>query len=483
MTSSRYSAKVVFVIPPHTYDLEPYALREVVKHNVDRPPLGLLYIAATLRERSGIEAVFIDCPVNRYGPKELESELIRVQPDIVGFSVLTHNLLDCIEAARVVRRVLPSAVICFGGWHSTLYPRETLGLDMVDIVAIGEGEHSFPELVALYAKTREPAEDELARVDGIGFRTKDGHMRFTSPRPLITNLDELPLPAYDLIDQSKYSNLMANTADVVNIMTSRGCPHRCIFCDMRQTPFRARSPANVADEMQYWMNRGVNEFYIQDDNFTISRKRTIEFCKMIMARGMRINYKISSRVDCLDDEVYGHLRKSGCYRIHFGVESGSDETLRYLEKGITVEQIRRAFALGRTHKIDRFAYIMIGLPHEHTDDIAQTTNLIKEIKPDYLHCSICTPMPQTLLYRKMREEGLIADDYWLEFARDPKPGFQPRYASQVFTAAELRSMQESIHRKFYLRPGIVFREALKTRSLKQIARKARLALKLVAPSR
>ncbi|MEW6350147.1 MAG: radical SAM protein [Thermodesulfobacteriota bacterium] len=483
MTNNRTHTKVAFVIPPRMHDLEPYALREVVKHNVDRPPLGLLYVAATLRERVGIEPVFIDCPVNRWGLPELENELAREQPDIVGFSVLTHSLLDSLEAGRVVRRVLPPAVICFGGWHPTLYPRETLALESVDIVAIGEGEGSFPELVSLYAKTRTPSEDELARIAGIGFRTAAGNMHFTSRRPPIKNLDDLPLPAYDLIDHAKYSNVMANTAHAVNIMTSRGCPHGCVFCDMRRTPFRARTPANVADEIQYWTNRGVSEFYLQDDNFTISRTRTMEFCRTIVARRMRINYKISSRVDCLDDEVYAQLKKSGCYRIHFGVESGCEATLKYLQKGITVEQIRRAFALGRTHKIDRFAYIMIGLPHERAEDIAQTTNLIKEISPDYLHCSICTPMPQTFLYRRMIDEGLIEDDYWLEFARDPTPAFQPRYASQVFSAGELRSMQESSHRKFYLRPRIVFREALRTRSLKQIARKARLALKLLAPGR
>jgi radical SAM superfamily enzyme YgiQ (UPF0313 family) len=472
--------KVAFVIPPRLHELEPYAQRDVVRHSINRPPLGLLYVAAALRERTGIETVFIDCPLNNYSIKDLEVQLARVRPDVVGFSVLTYNLLDCLEAAQLVRKVTPDALICFGGWHPTLYPRETLALNPVDIVVLGEGEHTFSEIIASHLKIGRFSEEELCNIDGIGFVAADGQPLFTSPRRAIKKLDELPLPAYDLADWSKYSNVMANTSNVINIMTSRGCPHKCVFCDMRLSLFRQRSSANVFAEIRHWVDRGVNEFYIQDDNFTIGRKRTIELCKMIIESGMKINYKVSSRVDRLDDETYSYLRKSGCYRIHFGVESGSNEILNFIQKGITIEQTQEAFSLAKKYGIDRFAYIMIGHPMENFHHIKETMKLIKKIKPDYLHCSICTPMPQTFLYRKMLEEGLIKNDYWLEFARDPNSGFQPQYASRVFGPEELRKIQDSIHRRFYMRPGLLVKEALMTRSLKQLKNKARLALRLVS---
>jgi radical SAM superfamily enzyme YgiQ (UPF0313 family) len=180
-------------------------------------------------------------------------------------------------------------------------------------------------------------------------------------------------------------------------------------------------------------------------------------------------------VDYLDDEVLRYLKRSGCYRIYFGVESGTQKILDYLEKGITVEQIKNAFKLSRKHGIDRFAYIMIGAPEENRDDIAMTLKLVREIKPEHLHCSICTPMPRTDFYQKLLSEGQIKRDYWGEFAKNPDPDFKTLFCSRYFDSGELRVMQDSIQRNFYLNPRIVFNEIVKTRGLKQFGAKAKLA--------
>lgn len=471
--------KIFFIVPPNIHYIEPYAFTKADKSNAVRPHLGLLYVAAALRKSLRIEVRIIESNADGLTLDDL-GEIIRQEtPDIIGFSVLTFNLLNCMEVSRLIRSCSPATKICYGGWHPTLYPLETLDLGCVDFIVIGEGETSFTELVEVFLKKQDPAENDLVNIQGIGFRTEKGAIKITPPRQALRNLDELPLPAYDLVDTRKYSNLLACTDQSVVIMTSRGCPCRCVFCDMRKTTYRFRSPSNIMEEIIFWVQQGVKEFFIQDDNFTISRRRTIEFCKLLIEADLGIAYKISSRVDYLDDEIMGYLKKTGCYSIYFGVESGSQRVLNYLQKGITVDQIRDVFRIARKHGIDRCAYIMIGCPWEDKADIAMTMRLAKEIRPEHLHCSICTPMPKTYLYGKLMEDGVITQDYWRDFAKNPDPSFKIPFASQLYSTEELRHMQNAIQKQFYLNPRIIFHEILKTRGLKQFAAKSKMALKIV----
>src|SRR3990172_6375289 len=471
--------KIFFIIPPNIHYIEPYAFVKADKSNTVRPYLGLLYVAAALRKYMGIEVRIIDSNADGLSLEDIGDIIRQETPDLVGFSVLTFNLLNCMEVSKLIGTFSGVTKICYGGWHPTLYPRETLELGSADFIVIGEGEFSFPKLVKACRENSERTQEELEKIKGIGFRTNKGDIRINSPQEAIRNLDELPFPAYDLVDTEKYSNLLACTGHSITIMTSRGCPQGCAFCDMRRTAYRFRSPANIIEEIRFWVERGAKEFFIQDDNFTISRKRTIEFCKLLIDANLDIKYKISSRVDYLDDEMLDYLKRSGCYRIYFGVEAGSQRVLDYLEKGITLDQIRNTFRSAGKYGIDRCAYIMIGCPSERKEDIDMTMRLVKEIRPEHLHCSICTPMPKTYLYQKLLKEGVITHDYWLEFAQNPNPSFRTPFSSQCFSSKELRNMQDSIQRKFYMAPRIILREIRKTRDIRQFLAKAMMAFRLI----
>ncbi|UCE48397.1 MAG: radical SAM protein, partial [Phycisphaerales bacterium] len=399
--------KILFIIPPNIHYIEPYAYIQADRSNTIRPSLGILYVAAALKELSGIDLRIIDANADNLTLSDLERLITEESPDIVGFSVLTFNLLNCMDVCRIIRKCSPTTKICFGGWHPTLYPQETLAFDFVDYIVVGEGEWTFRELIATYQEECIDLEQELSGINGLGYKTSDGRAIINPLRAVVKNLDDFPLPAYDLVDATKYSHLLACSNQVVNIMTSRGCPHKCVFCDLRRTPYRYRTPNNILDEIWFWVEKGVKEFFIQDDNFTINRRRAIEFCRLLTDAGLDIKYKISSRVDYIDDELSDYLKESGCYRIYFGVESGSQRILDYLEKGITVQDIKNAFQSAQKSGIDCCAYIMIGVPSETKQDIDKTMNLIKDIKPDHLHCSICTPMPKTYLYSNLMEESVI----------------------------------------------------------------------------
>lgn len=471
--------KVFFIIPPSIHYIEPYAYVEADKSNVSRAPLGVLYVAAELRRSLQVEVRIIDLNIGDITIEDLDSLLEAEKPDVVGFSVLSFNLLNCMEVSKVVRRVSPNTLICFGGWHPSLYPEETLGLGIVDYIVIGEGERTFVELISVLLQKKAITDQLLIGIKGIGFRKSDGSIQITDRRDPIRNMDELPFPAYDLIDTKRYAHLLATSDHVVSIMTSRGCPLKCIFCDLRGTPYRFRSPANVVAEIRQYYANGVREFFIQDDNFTLSKKRAVEFCSLIVESGMKIKYKISSRVDSLDEELLLALKRSGCYRIYLGVESGSQAMLDYLEKGITIDQIREAFRIANLHGIDCCAYIMIGIPGEGEREIDATMRLVNDIGARHLQCSICTPMPMTRLYLNLIETGIITEDYWRSFAKNPDPSFRTRFASDRYSGAELRNMQNKIQRRFYWRPRMIVKEIFETHGLRGFIAKARLALKML----
>ncbi len=470
--------KIFFIIPPNIHYIEPYAYVEADKSNTVRPCLGLLYVAAVLERDLGIETRIIDSNADGLTLNDLENILSKEKPDIVGFSVLTFNLLNCMEVCKIIKKQSPLSKICFGGWHPTLYPKETLELGCADYIVIGEGEQTFSDLVSYCKEKKGNGDRKLNAIKGLGYKAEDGSIIINPPRKSVQNLDGLPFPAYDLVDTTKYSNILACTGNSVTIMTSRGCPQKCVFCDLRRTPYRFRSPVNILEEIKFWVEKNVREFFIQDDNFTISRNRTIEFCRLVIDSDLDIKYKISSRVDFLDDELLCYLKSSGCYRIYFGIESGSQKILDYLEKGVTVEQIENTFRLAKKHGIDRCAYIMIGSYPESQRDIYKTLDLIKRIKPEHLHCSICAPMPKTYLYHKLLEEEVIKKDYWLEFAKNPDPAFKIPFFNQFFDSQKLRDLQNKIQKQFYLNPMIVLQEIKKTRGFKQFLMKSKMAFKL-----
>ena len=463
--------KVIFIVPPSTHYIEPYAYEVADQSNECRVYLGLLYLAAYVREKINLDIRVIDAAADKLSLDDIESIIRKEQPDIVGFSVLTFNLLNCLDVSRMIKKVSTKTKICYGGWHPTLYPKETLAFDSVDYIVTGEGEVTFTDLVS--------GEIDVHQINGLGFK-QNGNSIINPPRDLIKDLDILPFPAYDLIDVKKYSNLLASEDLAITLATSRGCPFACTFCDIRRTKYRSRSAENIIKEITYWREKGVKEFFIQDDNFTSVRRRTLEVCDLLEKSGLDIKYKISSRVDSINEELMLKLKKTGCYRIYYGVESGSQRILDYLGKNTKTDQIEEAFRITKKHGIDAVAYIMIGVPGEKKDDIEKTLKLVKKIKPNHLHTSICTPMPQTSLYKNLLEDKTIKVDYWKDFAENPSPEFITPFAHETMGHVELRNLQNKIQKQFYFSPGIIIRELLKTRSLEKIISKAKLAFNIMA---
>jgi len=475
--------KIVFIVPPEKYYIESYVSKKLDKGREFRQKLGLLYVAGYLREHGGYQPEIIDSIADGLDDSDLIKMMIDNPPDVVGFSVLTFNLLDCLDIARQIKVALPAVKICFGGFHPSIYPRETLKFPEVDYIVFGEGEITFNELVkALEQYGGAELDTILEKIEGIGWKAQmTGESHINSSRKAVANLDLLSLPAHDLIDLDKYTVVLANDANVASIQTSRGCPSKCTFCDIRLTRYRYRSASNILREIELLKNKGITEFFIIDDTFTINRRRVLELCHLLIDEQVNIKFKISSRIDRVDFEMLLLLKKAGCYRIHYGIETGSQRLLDYLQKEITVEQIKRVVADTKRAGIEIFAYMMVGIPTETEKDINKSIALVAELKPDHVNYSICTPFPKTVLYEQFLSQNLGQEDYWQQFANNPSPNFKIRTINTHFTEEELRVIQDKALRSFYSSPVIILRELWKTRNFKQLFTKAKTGIRLLMP--
>jgi radical SAM superfamily enzyme YgiQ (UPF0313 family) len=468
---------VLLIRPPHDHMITTNVPATVDEETGMYPPLGLLAVAGGLRRWTDAEVALLDAPAERLDQAAIARRIAEKRPDVVGVQAMTFTLVDAIQTVRSAKTTHPAAHVCLGGPHVNLYPAETLAIDGVDSIVLGEGERAFAELIDALGAGRDPAD-----VPGVAVR-RNGRPSTTTARPLETDLDDLPTPDRDLVDNSLYWSVLAKRRPITTMMTSRGCPMRCIFCDRPHLgkTFRYRSAGSVADEMADCARRGIHELFLYDDTFTIRRRRVLEICEAVRRRRLDAAWDVRARANTLDEETVAAMKAAGAVRIHIGVESGSPRILDILRKGITVEQAHRAFELCRRHRLTSLAYFMLGNPTETLDDIQQTFDFIRRCKADYAHIAITTPFPGTELYRMGLRQGLYERDYWRDFAARPDAGFHPPAWTEHFTHDQLHAFCQDAYRKFYTRPSRVIRQVFAVRSLGEFKSKARLGLKLLMP--
>lgn len=468
--------RVLFLVPPELHSIESSVPRQLESGKGIYPKLGLLYVAGYLEQHSELSPQVLDAHALGLDYAALEQELTRRRPDLVGITVLTFNLIDAWKTTRLIKRVLPDCQICLGGQHVTLYPDETLALEGVDFIVHGEGERAFTEL----AQTLKAGGDlaALRRIVGLGFHGPDGPERHPVAAR-IEELDALPPPARHLIELGDYDHIVAQGQRLATMQTSRGCPAACLFCDIRKTKFRKRSPQNVVDELNALLDQGIDDIFFVDDTITIDKKRVLELCRLIKDNGRPFHFKISARVDTVNPELLAALAEAGCYRIHYGVETATPRLLKYLEKGQSPDSVRRAFGWTKAAGIGCFAYMMIGIPSETRAEMDATVRFAIELEPDYVQFSICTPYPKTALYDAMMREGIIPADAWRDFARAPTEDFRVRFWNKDFSEDELRQIQSIAHRRFYGRWKYIAREVARVRSWRSFKARAKLGAKIL----
>lgn len=360
-------------------------------------PLGVLYIGSYLLG-GGHDVIIEDYSVDRYDNTKLRELINNFLPEIVGISFMSASYNSANVLINNIRGIKPDITIVVGGYHATAMPELTLKDMDIDVVVRGEGEITFWELVeAIESK------DRLESVKGISY--KRGENIFHTPdRELIESLDGLPTPKRELLHESKYPRF--------NIISSRGCPFHCIYCD-RSIPkgkIRFRSPENLIEEIKSNIKKfGNKPILFVDDHFFINKKRLFKFFDLLENEDISIKWVCQSRSDAVDPEILRRAKQAGCIQIMYGIETGDSDELEYINKQTTLEQAENAINWTKEAGITARANFMLGFPISGRSNIENTIRFAKKIMPDLVRFFIVKPFPNTTLWDRCVEQKLIPD--------------------------------------------------------------------------
>lgn len=452
---------ILLLIPPASLDLSYGQLKDFSN---PQPSIGLAYIASILRD-NGFNVSVLDAYVSQLGMGEILDEIEFRNVDLIGISVLTTSFDVVSEIIKHIRKQLPQMKIVLGNMHASLFCDEILNDNLADFIIHREGEYTMLELV----KTLQNGDDPR-KVNGISFRD-DGHITHTPVRPFINDLDRLPFPAWDLFPLGSYhtdprTEVISGKTETL-ILATRGCPNACTFCSSRTerslgSKYRMRNPENIADEMEYMYEHYQSRvFSFMDMAFPLKKSHAMAVFSEIISRGLnkKIAWVTECRVKPLDLETLTRMRESGCIRMNFGIESGSDRILKLLKKGFTTDDVRRAVNLAKEAGIKVDGMFMMGLPTETDQEIRATIDFAIELNVRYAIFNIFVPYPGCELYDILSAQGKISFNSWSEFTSYPTfTSRKPIYVPDGLTHSQIMNLQKYAMRKFYLRPQFVYQE-------------------------
>lgn len=427
-------------------------------------PNGLCYLAAIARER-GFKTELIDAHAMGIPNKKLTEIILNKDPKYVGISANTINIYSAADLAKRIKDVNPKIKIIVGGPHITAVPKETLKrFPEIDIAVIGEGEITLIDLLNVLENKK-----NLKKVKGIAYRNGK-KIVITKKREFIKNLDILPPPAFDMLpDLKKYYkppawSLHAKTSAL--LITSRGCPSQCTFCDRAVfgNICRAHSAEYVLKLIRYlYYNYGARHLRLNEDNLLIFRKRLEKICNAIIEEDLKLTWSCFARVDFVDIELLKLMKQAGCWQISYGIESGEQKILDVEKKHVTLEQIERAVKLTREAGIRVVGFNMIGHPLETIKSMKKTIDFNKRIKVDDFKTEFLIPFPGTEIYYTAEKYGTLDRD-WRKMGVYRGPVFIPHgLTEEILIEWHKRGL-----RQFYLQPRIILSYIKQIRSLSDI---------------
>lgn len=424
------------------------------------PALGLAYLAA-VAEQEGHEVQILDC-ARGLGWEPIAEAGRKFGPQVVGINATTPTFGNATKAARLLRDIVPDAVLVLGGPHATAMPEQAAKAGAFDFLVLGEGEKTFIELLR-HVSGSGPAEPE--NIEGLAFQRGNG-VTVTPPRARIQDLDSIPFPARHLLPPLKvYSPTPASyrKLPLTHIMTSRGCPFSCNFCDCSVFGhrYRARSAENVIGEVEQVVTKhGAREVRFFDDTFTINRKRLQAICDGV--KQYKIPWTCLTRVTEVDLDMLKMMRDAGCWQVLYGLESGDDNVLESLNKKTTVEQNRNAVLWARKAGLRVRCDFIVGTPSETPETLEKTLAFAKSLPIDFAHFNKFVPFPGTEFYRR-----LIADGYEFDFSGSSSTLDHDAllFVPPAIPERDYRAFLDRAYREFYLRPSFLARRILAMRTL------------------
>lgn len=440
--------KVLLIHPPPLN-------KDMFHFDIVHPPLGIAYIAAFIRNKYDVS--ILDANALNLSVNDIKKRVIDLKPDVVGITSTTANIFNAFAVAKTVKKVNKDIVIILGGVHATASPEHALSDPNIDYICVGEGEHTTADFLdAIQSKSNEA----ISRVKGIAYKN-DKKIVYNERRELIKDLDSLPMPAYDLLPMDKYQSIQASEDRVMTLITSRGCPYQCIFCDVQAVfgrSYRFHSPKRTIEEIKHLMkNYGITEFHFKDSEFTLLPKRVMDICDQIVKNKLKIKWLCNGRVNHMSLLLLQKMHKAGCKMVTFGVESGDDRILKILKKAYTTQDVMNAFKLAKKAGIETTANMIIGSPGDTRESIERTIEFAKEIDADYASFNFLIPFPNTELHRMAVKNKWLLSNYRLD---------RIKYDSCIMNATELpldelNKYVRKAYLSFYLRPKYILKRAKK----------------------
>lgn len=382
----------------------PYFLdKRIHEYDISVPPIGIYYVGALLKKNGYDVHIYNGYDAN-HAPDRIADIISNERPDIIGFSILHANRWGGIDIAKIAKSLKPDIHIVFGGIGATfLWEHLLTHFHDIDYIVLGEGEIPFLKLVnALDTGTF----DTIPHIPGIAYRHR-GRPQKTDPAQPVENLDQFPNPA-------QYFRFQ-------HVAFTRGCPGKCAFCGSPLfwgSQVRSHSPGYFVDQLELLTQKGIRFFYFSDDTFTYKKARVQAICREIIHRRLDITWAAIARVNHIQAELLGWMRKAGCIQISFGIESGSEKIRQRLNKPLKNVQIKKAFDLVKHYGIMPRAYFIYGSPGETDDTIQASIDLIRTIKPLSIITYILDIFPGTRLYQEVLDQGAITEDIWRKRIED-----------------------------------------------------------------
>lgn len=430
------------------------------KTNYTEPPLSLLYLSSYLREFSkDIEIKIFDLAVNNLKEEFLLGEIKKEKPEFIGITTSTVTAPWAENFLKKIKNISGSPTTVVGGPHATVMPSY---FSSADFVVLGEGERAFYKIVN-------------------NNKEKEKYIR----EEQIANLDEIPYPAYDLIDISSYLYPYPHPTknDIYcRMITSRGCPFNCAFCEsplIWGRKVRYRSVENVMGEIEMLIKKyNVSFIFFSDDTFVLSKERVRKICEEIINRKIKIFWGCLTRASNLDLSLLQIMKNSGCREVQVGVESGDEEILKSINKNVTLKEIEETFKLLKKVGINSKGFFILGHPQDTTETIKKTINFALKLSPTYAFFSIFTPYPGLPIYEEYKNRGYLKTEDFSLFNYHSYPVFE----TENLKRDTLMKLKRNAEIKFYLHPKrIIFylKEIIKVRKLKQMWRNFLIFLDLI----
>ena len=458
------SKKLLLINPPHPFEERYGKGMDGVAPLL--PSLGLLYIASAA-ESVGVDVSIQDSELYQHSIEETVSMALATNPDMIGITCKTSNIHRVIAICDGIKE-RSSIPVVLGGPHITVHKENVLRDNSVDYVIYGEGEETIKEFLQTLWKSNE--RNRLELIQGLGWK-RDNVPVINPPRPYIKDIDTILPPSRHLINMSKYrpGPQHFKLLPMTTMITSRGCPFSCTFCDsvvIWDRKYRLRSISNVFAEIHHLIEKyGIRDICFWDDLWGVNKKWANEFCDRLLRENLNISWSCECRVDTVTPELLKKMASAGCWCVFYGFESLDQDVLNVINKKTSPLKIRDAIKWTKDAGMEIRANFILGLPNETPDKVRKMLEDIQELELDYVKFNIITPYPGTELYNQIKSGkwGKMSTSF------DRLTGYFATFLPEGYgSLEEIEKLRRFVHRRYYFRIRYILSRLKRIRGWKDI---------------